>query len=150
MAHSDIRPSAGTIIDNVFTYPLRVYYEDTDAGGIVYYANYLKFSERARTEFLRSLQIHQQADLEQKQTGFVVRSCHIEYLKSAVLDDALLVTCKVVEHGAASATVAQEILRGDETLATLEVKVIYMNVATHRPTRIPAEMVEKFQQFSGT
>ncbi|MBR6355842.1 MAG: tol-pal system-associated acyl-CoA thioesterase [Alphaproteobacteria bacterium] len=142
-------PAKGEVVGGVFAFPVRVYYEDTDAGGIVYYANYLKFAERARTEFLRALTIHQQADLEQHQTGFVVRSCHIEYLKSAVLDDALTVTCIVREYGAASATVVQEILRGDEVLATLEVKVIYMNVATHRPTRMPAEMSAKFEKFKG-
>ncbi len=143
----DLLPAAGTAVDNIFAYPIRVYYEDTDAGGIVYYANYLKFAERARTEFLRMLTIHQQQDLEQKQTGFIVRSCHIEYLKSAVLDDALVVTCQVIEVGAASAVVAQEIRRGDDLLATLEIKVIYMDVASHRPIRIPAEMVEKFHKY---
>ncbi len=144
----NLLPAAGTTVDNIFAYPIRVYYEDTDAGGIVYYANYLKFAERARTEFLRALEIHQQQDLEQKQTGFIVRSCHIEYLKSAVLDDALIVTCQVTEIGAASAVIAQEIKRGNETLATLEVKVIYMNISTHRPTRIPTEMIEKFKLFN--
>lgn len=150
MTDFDVLPAAGKVVAGVFAFPVRVYYEDTDAGGIVYYANYLKFAERARTEFLRILRVHQQADLEQNQTGFVVRSCHIEYLKSAVLDDALTVTCKVTEQGAASATVSQEILRGNEVLATLEVKVIYMNVATRRPTRIPPDMTEKFKQFGGS
>ncbi|MBR1825886.1 MAG: tol-pal system-associated acyl-CoA thioesterase [Alphaproteobacteria bacterium] len=147
MADFKVLPAKGEIIGKVFAYPVRVYYEDTDAGGIVYYANYLKFAERARTEFLRTLQVCQQEDLEQKQTGFVVRACHIEYLKSAVLDDALVVTCQAAAQGAASATIAQEILRGEEVLATLEVKVIYMNIATHRPTRIPADMTEKFKQL---
>lgn len=149
MTDFSVMPAKGEIVGGVFAFLVRVYYEDTDAGGIVYYANYLKFAERARTEFLRTIAVHQQEDLEQHQTGFVVRSCHIEYLKSAVLDDALTVTCVVTEYGAASATVAQEILRGEEVLATLEVKVIYMNVATHRPTRIPAEMTEKFKLFKG-
>ena len=148
MNNSDILPAAGKVVGDVFVFPLRVYYEDTDAGGIVYYANYLKFAERARTEFLRMLEIHQQQDLEQKQSGFIVRSCHIEYLKSAVLDDALLVTNQVTEVGAASAVVMQEIRRGSDVLATIEVKVIYMNIATHRPTRIPAEMVKKFNKFT--
>lgn len=143
----NLLPAAGTTVDNIFAYPIRVYYEDTDAGGIVYYANYLKFAERARTEFLRMLSVHQQQDLEQKQTGFIVRSCHIEYLKSAVLDDALIVTCQVAEIGGASSTVIQEIRRGDALLATLEVKVIYMDVASHRPTRIPPEMRAKFYEY---
>lgn len=149
MTEFNVLPAKGEIIGKIFAFPVRVYYEDTDAGGIVYYANYLKFAERARTEFLRALAVCQQNDLEQNQTGFVVRSCHIEYLRSAVLDDALIVTCKVLECGSASATIAQEILRGEEVLATVEVKVVYMNVATHRPTRIPAEMTDKFKQFDG-
>lgn len=147
MANFNTLPATGSVIDNVFVYPIRVYYEDTDAGGVVYYANYLKFAERARTEFLRTLDIHQQHDLEEKQTGFIVRSCHIEYLKSAFLDDALTVTCQVTEVGAASSVVAQEIRRNDEVLATLEIKVVYMSVAAHRPIRIPEEMVKKFKQF---
>lgn len=149
MTDFNVLPPKGEVVGGLFAFPVRVYYEDTDAGGIVYYANYLKFAERARTEFLRMLAIHQQQDLQEKQTGFIVRSCHIEYLKSAVLDDVLTVTNQVTEVGAASAIVAQKILRGDEVLATLEVKVIYMNVATHRPTRIPADMVEKFKKFNG-
>ncbi|MBQ7633492.1 MAG: tol-pal system-associated acyl-CoA thioesterase [Alphaproteobacteria bacterium] len=148
MTDFNILPANGKAVDGVFVYPIRIYYEDTDAGGIVYYANYLKFAERARTEFLRELEIHQQQDLIEKRTGFIVRSCHIEYLKSAVLDDALIVTCQVTEIGAASAVIAQEIKRGNETLATLEVKVIYMNISTHRPTRIPTEMIEKFKLFN--
>lgn len=149
MTDFNVLPPKGEVVGGLFAFPVRVYYEDTDAGGIVYYANYLKFAERARTEFLRFLAVHQQQNLQEKQTGFVVRSCHIEYLKSAVLDDALTITCKVVQQSAASAIIAQEIVRGDEILASLEVKVIYMNVATHRPTRIPADMIEKFKQFNG-
>lgn len=149
MTDFNVLPPKGEVVGGLFAFPVRVYYEDTDAGGIVYYANYLKFAERARTEFLRMLAIHQQQDLQEKQAGFIVRSCHIEYLKSAVLDDVLTVTNQVTEVGAASAIVAQKILRGDEVLATLEIKVIYMNIATHRPTRIPADMIEKFKQFNG-
>jgi len=149
MTDFNVLPPKGEVVGGLFAFPVRVYYEDTDAGGIVYYANYLKFAERARTEFLRMLAIHQQQDLQEKQTGFIVRSCHIEYLKSAVLDDVLTVTNQVTEVGAASAIVAQKILRGDEVLATLEIKVIYMNIATHRPTRIPADMIEKFKKFNG-
>lgn len=145
---TEVQPAAGKLINGVFFYPVRVYYEDTDAGGIVYYANYLKFAERARTEFLRAISIHQQQDLEQKQTGFVVRSCHIEYLASAMLDDALTVSCEVKEVSAASAMVYQEIRRGDTLLAKLEVKVIHMDVAARRPTRITEEMRLKMQHFT--
>ncbi len=144
-----VKPAKGTIKDGVFYFPVRVYYEDTDAGGIVYYANYLKFSERARTEFLRSLNINQQHEMQENHCGFVVRSCNIDYLASAVLDDELSVSCQISELGAAYAIVHQEIRRHEELLSSLDVKVIYMNIETHRPTRIPAEFVEKFKNFCG-
>ena len=144
-----VKPAQGTVKDGLFFYPVRVYYEDTDAGGIVYYANYLKFSERARTEFLRMLGIHQQQHLEECRCGFVVRSCNIEYLASAVLDDELSISCCISELGAAYAVVHQEIYRHDELLSRLDVKVIYMNIETHRPARIPADFVEKFKNFCG-
>lgn len=142
-----VMPAAGKISGKSFFYPIRVYYEDTDAGGIVYYANYLKFAERARSEFLRALNINQQQNLTENHTGFIVRSCQIDYLSSAVLDDALTVLCNVSEVGGASAIIHQEILRDDTLLARLDIKVVYMNIATHRPTRIPPEFIEKFAKF---
>ena len=142
-----ILPAEGAFENGVFYYPVRVYYEDTDAGGIVYYANYLKFAERARSEFLRFLKIDQQKLLKEKQVGFVVRSCNIEYLSSAYLNDDLLVTCQVREMGGASAVIYQEVLRDNEILAKIAVKVVFMNVATHRPTRIDEEISEKFVQL---
>ena len=143
----NVKPAKGIIENKTFFYPIRVYYEDTDAGGIVYYANYLKFSERARTEFLRCLGINQQQHLQQSKCGFVVRSCNIDYFSSAVLDDELVVSCKISELGAAFAVLHQEIRRGDDLLSSLEVKVIYLNIETHRPTRIPDNFVEKFKNF---
>lgn len=134
----------GRVVDGVFSFPVRIYYEDTDAGGIVYYANYLKFAERARSEFLRYIGIDQQEILQENRCGFVVRSCHIEYLSSAFLNDDLNVTCQVVEYGSASALVHQQIKRGDIVLTEVDVKVVYMNVDTHRPTRMPKDMVDKF------
>ena len=145
--NEQLLPAKGIILGNVFSFPVRVYYEDTDAGGIVYYANYLKFAERARSEFLRALDINQQQILQTEKCGFVVRSCNIEYLASAVLDDVLTVTCKISELGAASAVILQEIKRENDVLATLEVKVIYMNIETHRPTKINPAIREKFQQL---
>ncbi len=139
-----ILPAEGVLQNGVFYYPVRVYYEDTDAGGIVYYANYLKFAERARSEFLRALGVNQQKILAEQQAGFVVRSCHIEYLQSAVLDDALTVTCEVAEMGNASTIIKQQICRGDVVLAQIEVKLIFLSLSTHRPTRILPEIKEKF------
>ena len=143
----NVAMAQGNIENKIFAFPVRIYYEDTDAGGIVYYANYLKFAERARSEFLRFLKIDQQKLLKEKQVGFVVRSCNIEYLSSAYLNDDLLVTCQVREMGGASAVIYQEVLRDNEILAKIAVKVVFMNVATHRPTRIDAEISEKFVQL---
>jgi len=143
----DVLPSAGKVFDKSFAYPVRVYYEDTDAGGIVYYANYLKFAERARTEFLRAFGQNQNDLLAEDKTGFVVRSCHIEYLASARLDDALTVTCSLKELGAASVVVSQEIYCGEKLLTTLEIKLVYMSLIKGRPIRIPEEMTESLRKF---
>lgn len=144
-----ILPAEGVLQNGIFAYPVRVYYEDTDAGGIVYYANYLKFAERARSEFLRALGVNQQKILAEQQAGFVVRSCHIEYLQSAVLDDALTVTCEVAEMGGACMILKQKICRDDAVLAQIEVKVIFVSLATHCPTRILPEIKEKFSLVNG-
>lgn len=124
-----------------FCFPARVYYEDTDAGGIVYYANYLKFAERARTEFVRAVGFNQQDALNSdERAGFVVRHCDIDYRAPAVLDDVLSVSCEVTEFGGASATMHQEIRRGSELLVTVDVKVVYVLLKNKRPARIPAKL----------
>ena len=88
-----ISATVGEIKDNKFLFPVRVYYEDTDAGGIVYYANYLKFAERARTEYIRALGVRQQDALEaEDKFAFVVRHCEVDYQAPAVLDDELVVS----------------------------------------------------------
>ena len=135
---------AGAWKDGRFYFPARVYYEDTDAGGIVYYANYLKFAERARTEFLRVIGFNQQPGLEaDERAGFVVRHCEIDYRAPAVLDDLLEVSCEVKEFGGASAVICQEIVRNGQVLVSLEVKVVYVLLKNKRPARIPAELAEK-------
>lgn len=143
----DVQPTAGKFYGAKFVYPVRVYYEDTDAGGIVYYANYLRFAERARTEFIRVLGCAQQTALEEDKCGFTVRSCHIDYKLPAVLDDALAVTCEMREAKGASAIMFQEIYRGDTLLATVEVKVAYVDLGRKRPVRIPAELLNKLSSL---
>ena len=134
----------GEFNGNEFLFPVRVYYEDTDAGGIVYYANYLKFAERARTEYIRALGFRQQDDLEKEEKfGFVVRHCEIDYLAPAVLDDELVVSCRVTEVGGASAVMHQEITRGEDILVSLDVKVVYLSISNKRPTRIPKDLLAK-------
>lgn len=127
----------GKMFGEVFAFPVRVYYEDTDAGGVVYYANYLRFAERARTEFIRCLGKNQVDDLSNNKCAFVVRKVEADYLRPAVLDDMLTVTCKVMEKSGASITVEQEILRGEEILVQLKVKAVYVDIEKKRPIRLP-------------
>ncbi len=126
-----------------FQFPIRIYREDTDAGGIVFYANYLKFMERARTEWLRSLGIGQQALREQSGGMFVVSETQLKYHRPARLDDELLVTAELRQTGAASATIAQRVLSKDEpTLLLCEgtIRIGWVDAATLRPSRIPADV----------
>jgi len=130
---------------SVFTWTVRVYYEDTDAGGIVYYANYLKFFERARTEWLRSLGIHQQALLDAESAAFVVRSASVDYLSSARLDDELTLRLSVEKLGRASVQFAQQAWRGDTLLSTANVKVGCVDAQTMRPRSIPDAAAAKMR-----
>jgi len=125
-----------------FRWPVRVYWEDTDAGGIVFYANYLKFFERARTEWLRSLGIGQQALREQRGGMFVVSSTELRYLQPARLDDALEVTAGLHEAGRASMLIAQQAWRGDQLLCEGTIRIGWVDVQTLRPGRIPNEILE--------
>lgn len=137
----EINAPQGNFVDGKFYFPVRIYYEDTDAGGVVYYANYLKFAERARTEFIRAVGFNQQERLSSdERAGFVVRHCEIDYQAPAMLDDLLTVSCEISEFGGASATMHQEIRRGDQLLVTLDVKVVYVLLKNKRPSRIPNEL----------
>ena len=130
---------------SVFTWTVRVYYEDTDAGGIVYYANYLKFFERARTEWLRSLDIHQQALLAGEGVAFVVRSAAVDYLASARLDDEIRLTLSIDKLGRASVQFVQQAWRGDVLLSSATVKVGCVNAATMRPRPLPDDAAAKMR-----
>lgn len=130
---------------SVFTWTVRVYYEDTDTGGIVYYANYLKFFERARTEWLRSLGIHQQILLDEESAAFVVRSAHVEYLSSARLDDEVTLKLSVAKLGRASVHFAQQAFRGETLLSTANVKVGCVDAKTMRPRSLPASAAVKMR-----
>jgi acyl-CoA thioester hydrolase len=106
------------------SFPVRVYYEDTDAAGIVYYANYLRFAERARTEALRLSGIDQSDLLREHNVGFVVRKCIVEFLKPAMLDDLLTIQTRLHDINRVSMELVQTIRRGEETLVTMEVKLV--------------------------
>ncbi len=126
-----------------YTHPVRVYWEDTDAGGVVFYANYLKFFERARTEWLRSLGFGQQELLERHGVLFVVGQVHIRYVKSAKLDDALHITASVAEVGRSRLAIAQQALRGGDLLAHGTVDIVCVQQATWRAQRVPSEILER-------
>jgi 4-hydroxybenzoyl-CoA thioesterase len=119
-----------------FSLPVRVYIEDTDAGGIVYYVNYLKFMERARTEFLRSLGYDKPAVLEEGLL-LVVHSAQIDYKKSARLDDALLVTAELERLGKTYVIFKQRVFRADECLAEASIKVACVSRTAMRPAAMP-------------
>ncbi|GAA5143069.1 tol-pal system-associated acyl-CoA thioesterase [Thalassotalea piscium] len=127
---------------------IRVYYEDTDAGGIVYYANYLKFFERARTEFLRLRGINQSDFLEQN-IGFVVRKVEMENLASAKLDDLLLVTSKICQLKGASIVFEQKIFTQSQILiCTAKVRVACVNLALAKPCAIPEIILGALKRVS--
>lgn len=115
---------------------VRVYYEDTDAGGIVYHATYLRFAERGRTEFIREIGIDQQKLREETGLGFAVANLSIDYVKPGLLDDVLDVETEAVSVGRVSADFLQTIRRGAETLAVLRVRVACLN-SRGRPSRLP-------------
>lgn len=119
-----------------FSLPVRVYIEDTDAGGIVYYVNYLKFMERARTELLRTFGINKPATLEEGNL-LVVASVNVKYFKSAVLDDELRVTAKILKLARSYFLIEQQVMRGDECLAGGEIKVACVDQDTRRPCPFP-------------
>jgi acyl-CoA thioester hydrolase len=131
------RLSSGRFEAGEHVFPLRVYYEDTDAGGIVYYGNYLRFAERARTELLRLVGLDQSELTRIHQVILAVRNCAVEFLAPARLDDLLQVRSCLKELSAASLTATQSIERGGETLARLEVRVACIRTDNGRPTRLP-------------
>ncbi len=137
----------------IFQWPLRVYWEDTDAGGIVFYANYLKFFERSRTEWLRSLGIGQQRLKEEVGGMFVVTDTQLRYHRPARLDDELIVTATVIEKGRASLIIGQRALLKTEQSEILQeenlpmlcegkIRIGWVNASTLQPMRIPASILD--------
>jgi acyl-CoA thioester hydrolase len=137
-----------------FQFPIRIYWEDTDAGGIVFYANYLKFFERARTEWLRALGIEQQALKTEVGGMFVVSETSLKYHRPAQLDDLLSVTAELAEAGRASLTLRQQAWRtisGEQTdpapqlLAEGTIRIGWVDSSTLKPGRIPATILKALQ-----
>jgi acyl-CoA thioester hydrolase len=134
-----------------FRWPLRVYYEDTDTGGVVYYANYLKFFERARTEWLRSADITQQDLIENDQVMFVVKSAAIDYHAPAKLDDQLEIGVRVEKLGKATVNFSQQAWRHSdhkqELLCSGLIRVGCVHAVTFRPVPMPLTMLEKINDL---
>ncbi|MGB4116076.1 MAG: tol-pal system-associated acyl-CoA thioesterase [Polaromonas sp.] len=129
-----------------FIWPVRVYWEDTDAGGIVFYANYLKFFERARTEWLRSLGIEQQQLKNQTGGMFVVVETSVKYLRPARLDDELIVTARLQESGRASMTIAQQAVLKNTLLCEGTIRIGWVDSASMQPARIPQNIIESLRK----
>ena len=132
-----------------FLWPVRVYYEDTDAGGLVYYANYLKYMERARTEWLRGVGFEQTDLAHCHGVIFVVRSAAIEYLVPARFNDELQVTVELIKVGAGQIDLIQRVMSEGEELACAKVKIACVKLETMRPVRIPREIVATLRHDSG-
>ena len=136
---------AVTNVGAIFHWPIRVYWEDTDAGGIVFYANYLKFFERSRTEWLRSLGVEQQ-QLKDKTGGmFVVAETSIRYLRPARLDDELIVTASLSESGRASMTIWQQVLLRDTLICEGKIRIGWVIADTMQAARIPQNIIERLR-----
>lgn len=131
-----------------FCWPVRVYYENTDAGGVVYHSEYLKFFERTRTEWLRHLGFEQVAMREQLGVLFVVRRADVHFLKPALFDDALQATARVVKLGRSVMEFAQELRRGDEVLVTAHITVVCVSAQEFKPVSLPAQLRNQIQEFA--
>jgi len=135
-------------MSNSFTWPVRVYYEDTDTAGVVYYANYLKFMERARTEWLRSFGFEQDELIRDEDMIFVVRSVQLEYLRPAMFNESLTVTARIKHLGKASVVFEQEVFRDPdqpEVLVKGEIKLACLGHSSMRPRQIPQPILEAIQ-----
>ncbi len=129
-----------------FFHNIKIYYEDTDSGGVVYYANYLKFLERARTEALFSIGYSNKIIKEKFNSLIIVKSCNIEYKKSSQLEDELKVRSFVKSITKTSFFMNQIVTRGDEEIVTAQVHLVFVNTAG-RPTKIPDEIYSKFKPY---
>ena len=146
MIDADICTQTGggeVITTAAFSLPVRVYYQDTDAGGVVYHSNYLNFMERARYEWLREMGFDIHSLVQVNKVIFMIRSLSIEYFKPALLDDSLQVSVKVKELGRSRLTLCQEVLRGQTLLAGAVVNAVCVGVDTLKPVSVPVPLRHK-------
>jgi acyl-CoA thioester hydrolase len=123
-----------------------VYYEDTDSAGVVYYANYLRYLERARTEWLRALGYEQPELAAQQGVVFVVRSVAMDFLLPARFNDALVISVELEDVGASQITMQQRVVRGADTLVTARVGVACVSLQAMKPVRMPKPLLERIRQ----
>lgn len=123
--------------DHVFSLPVRVYFQDTDAGGVVYHASYVNFMERSRTEWMRSFGFTNAKLMKELGVVFVVRSLKLDYLKPALLDDLISVTSQLKEVGRSRVTLHQSIIRGEDKLVEAEVHLVSVSLDNFKPVRVP-------------
>jgi acyl-CoA thioester hydrolase len=140
-------PRSGVIRDGVHFFPIRIYYEDTDAAGLVYYANHLKYAERARTELLRVAGFEQERLRQETGLVFVVRHCAADYRAAARLDEDLVVETRVTRVGAATLDLAQEIRRGDIVVVALDFRIACLG-RSGRPQRLPPALRAALDKFT--
>ena len=133
-------------MSNKFSATYRVYYEDTDAQRVMYYANYLKFAERARTDFLRALNISQTDLMEKEQLIFVVKKCTIDYIAPALLDDLIEVSVAIESISTTSLTLLQIFKKDGKILTTIEAVIVCVDAIIIRPKRIPENIKNLFLQ----
>ena len=143
------QPYRGGFVGKEHRFALTVYFEDTDTAGIVYYANYLKYMERARSDFLRAVGIDQRGALDAAEGVYAVAEVAIRYLKSAKLGDDLLVLSTVETVRAASVVIHQRVMRGSEQLTDARVTAAFLT-PDGRPKRQPRNWVERFKQFENS
>jgi len=148
MAHGTLdTPYRGGFVGAEHHFALTVYFEDTDTAGVVYYANYLKFMERARSDMIRAAGIDQREVLEAGNGAYYVAEASIRYLRPARLADDLVVVSTIEDIRAASVVIQQRVIRGDELLTEARVTAAFLD-ANGRPQRQPKEWIEKFKQIA--
>jgi acyl-CoA thioester hydrolase len=140
------KPYEGAFVGRTHRFALRVYFEDTDTAGIVYYANYLRFMERARSDMLRALGVDQRAALESGEGVYAVADVAIKYRQPARLNDDLLIVTDLLEVRAATVLIHQRVMRGDEILTDATVTAAFLS-PEGRPRRQPRAWVERYERL---
>jgi len=149
MAETDAQPPQGRFSGGVHVFPVRVYYEDTDVGGIVYYANYLKYAERARTEMLRGLGCESSKLMAGDGVAFAVRKCTADFMKGARLDDLLSVHTTLDEVGGASLDATQVVKKDGADLVSLRLKLACVTLSA-QPARLPKDLRASLENLCNT